>query len=154
MVQFPTTAVLCYLGCSELPRKDIPLLVSPNKSSKQPRLRPSPSAAALLPYMQLHYLNFQPKLVAQYEPKLTQLWCLQKTSSLQRGWSQFLQGDKLLLQGKGTHVPSQTSKPNSKELSYFPSVGKVTMLPADYPAMHEANILLSAPTFSVANQGY
>lgn len=28
--------------------------------------------------MQLHYLNFQPKRAAKYEPKLTQLWCLQK----------------------------------------------------------------------------
>jgi len=30
----------------------------------------------------------------------------------------------------------------------------ITLLPADYSALHELNILLSAPIFSVANQGY
>ena len=67
-----------------------------------------------------------------------------------------MQGGKLLAQGKEARVTSQTSKPNSEELRVtFPMSGQtITLLPADYSALHELNILLSALTFSVANQRY
>lgn len=51
-----------------------PLLVTPNKSHTQPSLYPAPQQQHSymllgLLYVQLLYLNFQPELVAQYEPK-------------------------------------------------------------------------------------
>lgn len=65
-------------------------------------------------------------------------------------------GDKLLAQGKEAHVPSQTSKPNGEELrlTLLMSGETITLLPADHSASHELKTLLSAPTFSVVNQGY
>lgn len=67
-----------------------------------------------------------------------------------------MQGVKFLAQEKEACVPSQTSKPNGEELRVtFPmSEQTITLLPADYSALHELNNLLSALTFSVANSGY
>lgn len=72
-------------------------------------------------YVQVLYLSFQPKLVAQYEPKINIAMVLTNMIHYKKDGVNLGRQASFLHKEK-TVVHSQISKPNGEELSYFSSV--------------------------------
>lgn len=142
-----------------LPRKDIPswfLQINPPNS---PGFAPAPqqqhfSMPLCLPYMQLHYLNFQPKLVAQYEPKLTQLWCLQKTVHYKEDGVNFCREASFLYKEKGPMSPLSNQQAKQQGIKLLSQCWESHHAACRLPSHAWGKYLAFCPHFSVANQGY
>lgn len=117
----PGDEMILYVGndssCDVNANLHMPLLVTLNNSPTQPRLCPSPLAAGPLRAVgSPTWAAALPKLSTQAR---SPVWTIMKRVE----W--FIQGGKLLAQGKETRVPSQTSKPNGEEFkSPSPCPGK------------------------------